>query len=290
MPVPSLVEKMGSQAWTNLSIRRRYKFPTEYDTTIARNTVLLYSPTTDGDFVRNDESLTAVQEADGTVLVEVEYFHESLPEANIPLRTPDDPPELSFDTTGGTAHFTQKAALRDYVAKTAVYESVVKTAVGNGTLKPEYKHDGAIGVTPDLDVEGVDLVVPKLALTYRKLWLRSAVTSAFVKNLARITGKTNDAPFWGYAAEELLFMGARGQTQGNFYSIEYIFDASENIAAFDAGPEFDFPVIKKGHDYFWVWYKRTVKDDEKVVRPTAEIAYVDKVYLTADFSLIGIGT
>jgi hypothetical protein len=307
MSLPPYIEPIGSRAWQNLSCTYRFKFTTEYDTTTARNTVLTsIAPPTHGEFIRNDESLRVHQEPDGTVAVEVDYFHESLPEANIPLRSPDDPPEASFDTTGGTGKRTQKISLRDW-ALTAIGTDVLKyihpedpdpappvapADPDDWVLKDEYLFDGAIGVTPDHDVEGVDLVVPKLALSYRKLWLRSAVTTAYIKTLARMTGKTNNAAFKGFDAEELLFLGARGQTQGAFYSIEYVFDASENIDDFVVpGANFQpTPIVKFGHDYFWVWYQRVRKDDEKLVRPKPIIAYVDQVYYTGDFSLLGIGT
>jgi hypothetical protein len=321
MATPPYVERNGSRPWQSLSVKRSYKFTSEYDTTIARNTILLASPTIEGEFLRNDESVIARQEPDGTVVVEVDYYHESLQEANIPLRTPEDPPEASFDTTGGTAHFTQAINLRDWAINCLPDERGKYVNTADPSYDPDdpstWKlwanyQENSIGLTPDGDVQGVDLVVPKLALTYRKLWLRSAIDTAYIKTLARITGTTNHATFKGFDVEELLFMGARGQTQGNYYSVEYVFDASENIADFVPPGGVDgegnglfkpTPLVKRGHDYFWVWYSRQVvaadEDNNRVAiesgtaaaanfssRPT--IAYVQQVYPTSNFGLLGI--
>lgn len=306
MALPDHFEPIGSRSISGQSCTLKLKFPGLYDTETAKDAALADAPLTLMGFERNDNNTRAEQLEDGMVVVEVEYLHPSVRD-----KTPEDPEEFSFDTTGATMHITQKKALRDWsIAKSspAELDQYLKSpytlgSPGTWELKDQYLWDGAIGVTPDLDVEGIDVVVPKLALSMRKLFNPAAVNTEYIKNLARITGRTNHAAFKGYEAEELLFLGARGQMQGIYFMIEFVFDASENIDDFVIPGTGDLlgedpddekwkrnALVKKGHDYFWVWYKREVKDDEKVVRPTPVIAYVDRVYDAADFSIMGIGT
>lgn len=311
MPTPESFEPQGSRTIAGQSCVLKMKFPGLYDTALAKDSALASAPLELMDFQRNDLNTRAEQGEDGMVVVEIEYLHPSIRD-----KTPDDAEEFSFDTTGGTMHISQKKSLRGWAvrgASPADVQKYVKPAEesefppsdpAEWELKDQYLWDGAIGVTPDLDVEGCDVVIPKLALSMRKLFNPASVTTEYIKNLARITGHTNNAAFKGYEAEELLFLGARGQMQGIYFMIEFVFDASENIDNFvipgtgnaegtevaDAAKWNPNPIVKKGHDFFWIWYQRQVKDDEKVARPVPLIAYSDRVYDTANFAIMGIGT
>lgn len=179
--------------------------------------------------------------------------------------------KFSFDTTGGQQHVSQSK------------ETISKTAIP-GQEAPDFK--GAINVSGDR-VDGVDLVIPalKFQLTYKVP--QATLTTDYVRTLARMTGTTNADEFLGFAAGELLFLGATGeQALNGDPEVTYHFEASENIVNQAIG---DIVVpAKKGHEFLWVWYQPEEDDNAKrlVQRPFA--AYVERVYRSTNFSDLGL--
>lgn len=182
-------------------------------------------------------------------------------------QTPNtDPPGgiLEFDTSGGTQHVTTALAQTNYPANA-----------------PDMKR--AIGVGTDT-VDGTDVIVPKLSLTITRHWQIAQVTGAYVKNLARLTGKTNGLEY-ALSGElfdvgELLFLGATGTCRGRpDWEITYRFEASQN-GLIDVSPTLT-QIPKQGHQYLWVKFKHEANANHLVQVP--EFAYVATVYYPADF-------
>ena len=135
---------------------------------------------------------------------------------------------FSFDTGGGTTHITQSL------------ETVVKYAPP-GKTAPDFK--GAIGVTVD-SVEGTDITIPVYNFTETHYIATAAVTGAYKATLFALTGKVNDAPFKGFQAGEVLFLGASGSVRGTEdWEITFRFAASPNVTGIVIG---DINVAKKG--------------------------------------------
>ncbi len=178
----------------------------------------------------------------------------------------------TVDTGGATAHRTQSIATRNR------YKS------GGGTAR-DFK--GAIGVTKD-NVEGVDIVVPNLILKKKAYLSFGQFTTGYVKTMARLTGKMNNAPFHGFFARELLFLGGSAAPRGTKdVEVEYSFSGSENVTGLSQG---DITGINKdGHDYLWVHYEQFSDPTAKAIVQRPESAHVEQVYYEADFSLLGIG-
>ena len=178
-----------------------------------------------------------------------------------------------FETGGGTQHITQSI-------------QTVNRYAPPGKTAPDFK--GAIGVTSDA-VEGTDITVPIYQFTETHYIPADLVTGAYKATLFALTGKVNNGPFRGFAAGEVLFLGASGAKRGHAdWEITFRFAASPNVTGLQVG---DIPGInKKGWEYLWVRYA----DDQDsaanalVKRPVA--AYVEQVYQYGDFSLLGIGT
>jgi hypothetical protein len=99
----------------------------------------------------------------------------------------------SFDTSGGTQHITQSLA-------------TVAAFAASGS-PPD--HGGAIGVSDD-KVEGVDITVPVYRFEETHPFSPAVVNNAFKGVIFGLTGKVNDASFKGFAAGEVLFLGAQG--------------------------------------------------------------------------------
>ena len=185
------------------------------------------------------------------------------------------PPEVgdssfSFDTGGGTQHITQSL-------------STVGSYAAGGT-PPDFK--GAIGVTHD-NVEGVDLTAPVYNFSETHYLADATVTGAYKATLFSLTGKVNSGAFKGFAAGEVLFLGASGSKRGeDDWEISFRFAASPNRTNITIGEMTG--IAKKGWEYLWVRYEdaEDATANALVKKPTA--AYVEKVYEEGDLSVLGI--
>jgi len=188
------------------------------------------------------------------------------------------PPEteqstFSFDTGGGTQHITQSiSTIAKYPVDTA----------------PDCK--GAIGVGQSGDslvVEGVDIVVPVYNWSETHYLANATVTAAYKQTLFGLTGKVNDDTFKGFAAGEVLFLGASGSQRGaEDWEVSFRFAASKNKTGLTIGAITN--IAKAGWEYLWVRYKNSTDKDMPVQIPAA--VYIEQVYEPADFSGLGIGT
>ena len=167
---------------------------------------------------------------------------------------------FSFETGGGTRHLTVSRSTSKYPSSA-----------------PDY--GGAIGVDADGTVHGVDVTMPALTFTINKVY--SSFSSNDITTLASYTGKVNSGAFQGFAAGEVLFLGASGGRRSDGkWEISYKFSVSPNQSGFSVG---SISVgSKKGWDYAWVRYQDEVSGDAVVRKPAA--VYVESVYESASFS------
>jgi hypothetical protein len=194
----------------------------------------------------------------------------------------------SFDTSGGTQHITQAQATGS--GGSLDFEKRYPSSATNMS--------GAIGVD-DNGVNGVDIVVPQLTWTETYDVPSTYVTSNYIKSVAALTGSVNNGGFRGFAAGEVLFLGASGsqewdQDKGDGpWTLSFKFVASPNAG----GSGSTVPAItigsitgveKKGHEYLWVRYESSVESNALFKKPKA--VYVSKVYPDKSFSGLGIGT
>jgi len=182
-----------------------------------------------------------------------------------------EPPEVgsssfSFDTGGGTQHITQSLA-------TVGAWSAAGTPPNFG---------GAIGATRD-SVEGVDITVPVYNFSDTTL-----VTSAYKATLFSLTGTVNNGLFRGFAAGEVLFLGASGAQRGqDGWEITYRFAASPNVTGLVVGSITG--IDKGGWDYLWVRYHDVEDTSAKALVKQPQAAYVEQVYPFGNFIGLGIG-
>jgi hypothetical protein len=193
----------------------------------------------------------------------------------------------SFDTGGATQHITQAIPSDTFPFGDQSFHTGSPAA-------PNMR--GAIGVDGD-SVQGVDIVVPQLTWTETYDVPAIFVTSAYIKNVSSLTGTVNDATFRGFAAGEVLFLGASGSQQWDSdkgdgpWSLSYKFVASANQGNGKTYPAIKIGDItgieKDGHDYLWVRYEDLVENQTLLKKP--KFVYVDKVYRRASFNQLGIG-
>ena len=175
-----------------------------------------------------------------------------------------------FDTGGGSQHITQSISTSGRYAP-------------SGSTAADFK--GAIGVTQD-SVEGVDITVPVYTWSETHYLADAAVNKAAYYAL---TGKTNSAAWNGYAAGEVLFLGASGSKRGEAdWEITFRFAASPNRANFNVGGI--TVTSKKGWEYMWVRYQDSDDAAAKMVIKKPVAVYIEKVYEEGSFAGLGIGT
>ncbi len=186
---------------------------------------------------------------------------------------------FSFDTTGGTHKVTQSL------------QTLWKGERSGINPAPDLL--GAIGYDGK-KVQGVEMVVPKLEFSITAYYAPQAVTTAFMANIARNTGKVSSDAWLGFAAGEILFLGGTGNgdiplvtgQRVKPVSVTFKFAASENRQNIKVG---DITVPeKKGWHYLWVKYEKV--EDAGFVFPIPVHAYVEKIYEETAFqSLFGFG-
>lgn len=179
---------------------------------------------------------------------------------------------FSFDTGGGQQQVTQSLA-------------TVQAKAPAGKTPPNFR--GAISVTKD-SVDGVSITVPIFNFSETHILANLMVTPALRANLFAMTGRVNNAPFRGFAAGEVLFLGASGSSRDkDTWEISYKFAASPNATDLSVGNISG--LTKRGWDYLWVRYA-DVEDEESstlVKQPVA--VYVEQVYPFGNFAALGIG-
>jgi hypothetical protein len=177
-----------------------------------------------------------------------------------------------FDTTGGSEQaFVALSTINTYAAP------------GAGTA-PDMK--GGINVTND-GPQGVSRAVPVYNFSETHTIAAAAMTAGYKATIFGLTGKVNNATYKGFAAGEVLFLGARGASNANGdFEITFSFSALPNVSGATFGPFTG--VTKKGWDYLWVYSEEEEDATAKrvVKRPVA--AYVVQVFPYANLSGLGI--
>jgi len=170
---------------------------------------------------------------------------------------------FSFDTTGATIKI--KAA-KEHIA----------SYPDDGDW-----HKGAIGVKEDGDVEGADIIIPALKLTYSFKHPAGVVDEAFARYIASITGRVNLNGWRGYQPGELLFAGGSGSDGSDAEAdVAYQFIASGNEDNLSIGDISG--IVKAGHHYAWVEFQDDV-DTGEAIRPPKRVN-IERVYDAIDFA------
>jgi hypothetical protein len=182
--------------------------------------------------------------------------------------------KFAFDTTGGKLKITQSR------------ETIHRYAPPG---KQAADHKGAIGVT-DHGVEGCEIVVPKFS--WSETWQLPIAEYgwAYSQKLKLITGKVNGWRFRGFPAGQVLFHGGKGSASTKdptLIEITYTFEQSDDVKAQTIGDITN--VAKAGWQYLWVQYQETHDQSAKSFARQPVGVYVEKVYDSANFTLLGIG-
>lgn len=186
--------------------------------------------------------------------------------------SPSDPlgHGYSFDTTGQTVHVTQSILTRS------------STKRGGGFARDFKK---AIGVTRDR-VEGVDIFAPKLEFTIQLQ--ANSISMEDVKSFRAATGKVNSATWYGFGAEEVLYLGGSGSCQaGQRWSLTHKFAFAETQTNVEVCTDLTIPE-KRGWDYVWFTYEEAADAVAGGIVSLPAEAYVEQVYPTTNFANLNL--
>jgi hypothetical protein len=192
---------------------------------------------------------------------------------------------VAFDTTGATEHITST-----FLSGSGGQQGeTVHTRPGE-TENIVY-FDGAINVQGD-SVQGVDIVVPQFNFTETWTMPSSWILNSYVEKLYKLTGTVNKSQFRCFKQGECLFLGARCEmTRGSsLASVTYQFAARPTRENFKVGAgssaiEVNF---KRGWEYMWVRYGKSVSSNTLIQRPLS--VHVNAIYELEDFAALSIGT
>ena len=208
MPI-TIDEKFDSRETTigeNSSIELLYVIRGTDDDVIVKAVIAAVSPTVYEGLVRDSYSVKPL--GGGVWECSVQYTN---------LQSDS---QFTFDTGGGTQHVAQ--ALQTMGSYPAT-----------GETAPDFK--GAIGVNDD-QVQGTDVTVPVYNFTETHYIDDALVTGAYKATLFALTGRVNNAAFKGFAAGEVLFLGASGAKRGfDDWEITFRFAASPNVSGLSLG-------------------------------------------------------
>jgi hypothetical protein len=253
-------ETPDSRGWTSdpLGVTYRYKATGEHNDSI----VLAYALSATPLVVYS--SLGAVYR--GNVQVEPDGHKQYV--VTVPYGTTKNQTgsaSFRFDTTGATINIK------------AAKEHIDSYPAG----APTDPHKGSIGVTAKGDVEGAEIVVPALKLTYNFKHPAGVITEDHARALAGVTGMTNLNPFRGFEAGELLYIGSTGEDGSETEaSVDYVFVASQNVTGLTIGDITG--IAKEGHHYLWIEFKNEVEAGQPAVQPSR--VHIDRVYDPVDFA------
>jgi hypothetical protein len=178
--------------------------------------------------------------------------------------------------------------------------------IGIDATHPAADTGGAIGVGADGSVAGVEIVVPQPVFSLEIHVDFSLITNAYWTNLELMTGRTNNAEFYGRDPHEVVFFGADfdgsirvNSEEQQLARLRFDFGVSKS-ALYDAADATNFPgvtipglqrpISKRGWDYLDVRYGEFVDatSNTKVSRPV--MAWARQVLRAHDFGELGIGT
>jgi len=182
----------------------------------------------------------------------------------------------TIDTTGGSTHIDSGIELIGKAGNAA------SDLIGAGI-----NWDGE-------RMNGVDITTPAFKWTKTVRIPKSQYTDEFAQKLYQATGKVNDAPFLFFLAGDAKFDGAQTTHIETFDDIEDEVEITYHVSAIETVLVPSEPIdgqllpAKRGWDYVWFQFAKTVDVNAKSLVPKKIAGYVDKVLEETSFADLGI--
>lgn len=179
--------------------------------------------------------------------------------------------QFGLDVGGETIHIMQSRQVRNAVTRTGV-----------ALLPPDVRN--CIGLTKD-SIEGADIVGKGINFNITGYFTPIAWSTGLLAILYALQGNYNNAPFYGFAAGEVMFVSASAQgRQYGLIAVTYNFSAKPNANGLTDLP---FPpLFALGHDIIDYLYVRDVDQNFPVQAPTYR--YVHRIADPVNFALLGV--
>ena len=156
----------------------------------------------------------------------------------------------------------------------------------------------AINEDDEENIDGVDVLLPKIQLTARVLRKKKYWTTAYQQTVYGLVAHVNDDSFMGFEAGEVMFMGCQKSDSGeDFVNLTFQFMVEKNVTAeMEVNVETEgteVSVEKQGWQYLWARIGRYmvegVGDNESdTVKNGVLTVNVDTLYSEGDFSQLGL--
>ena len=134
--------------------------------------------------------------------------------------------------------------------------------------------------------QGFEVPVPVLTATLNLTLPYASINPTWMVTVAELSGKTNKEDIGAFKAGQLLFTGVQGsQAMDDDVTIGYQFkiETTEVIRNLPNGiPDVTLPP----HHAVWFFRVPTIWQGKRVYAPIS--AYVEQVYETGDFSVLGL--
>lgn len=185
---------------------------------------------------------------------------------------------ISWSTIGGTEKITQALFQARY------------SPPGFDPARPTPDVGDAINVTSD-GVQGVEQPASKLEFTINHWYNPAFLTDDFLKLVSDKTGWMNSVAWRSFQPGELLFLGGQAAeyspSQRKPVKVSMNFSGSANatdiVVTRPDGHNITVDT-KKGWDYLWVMYQKTVETDSKTTIQIPRGAYVATTKHEMDFA------
>lgn len=262
--MPAVVQETFRRSRGEISARRGYLVTGVTNEAEAYTAVLVEAPTSIGSFDIREASVDEVGHDEYEAFV-------TWSAGSAVVEPPEDGDEaFSFELS--------PAAYMVYQSR----ETIAKYP--NGATTPQYR--GAINVDQEGRVNGVQWPPsPAQVFTQQATVDAARITQSYYRTLCALAGKVNDATFLGFAAGELLFLGATGRRQGaGPWQIEYKFGFSANEEGLTVGTITG--IAKKGWEFLWAHYRTDKYSDgtnDIAIVQVPVFAYVERIVDDADF-------
>ena len=253
----------------------------------ARTSHLVQDRNTDGDDPTDAEALDFVLATiDQTVTVVEASEGVSLQE--LPLRA------LSLSWAGGRSWNLNADYARDLASTSEGFDLIgqsEKLIVSSGTTayaksgKTAEDFGGLINVDPEDGPQGTDVLRPRFRTTETVIYEDAQITDAYIATLRSMFGTVNNAVFNGYAAGEVLFVGATGRRRADTrWEITFKYDIGINRTNFTIGSITG--IDSKAWQYTWVLREQTEDVAAASLAFQPKAVYVEDVYEESSFSML----
>ena len=137
------------------------------------------------------------------------------------------------------------------------------------------------------DGEGTEIIMPVGHFSETHYMSNAKCTAAYRKKVTKMVGKINSSAFKGYAAGEVLFMGASGSKTGND-KWQVTFNFSVNSAQSNLTIGNITGVSKDAWDIIWAQYTEEENSDKTEIVKKVKAVHVEQVYESANFGELGL--